>query len=572
MDDVKKDVEVTPYKTQIVEFTNKAKAGIQIIKRDSTTKEGLKGVQFEVTTINGELIGRYMTNSAGLISISDLDEGWYIVSEISTVDGYKIDRIPRNVEVKSNVPAIVEFENEPYASLTIQKIDSVTSKGIAGVKFHITKANGEYIGDFTTDNWGQIKLSKTLTPDTYIIEEISTLDGYKLDETIQKVELNWGDNKIVQIKNNPYGSLKILKTDKDTGKVLSGVRYKLITEDESRNWNLITNKNGEIYVEKSLEAGIYYLIETKPLEGYMNDLVEHKIEINWGKTTTIKLTNEKIKGKIQIVKTSLDNNAINGVLANTRLAGAVYEVRDDKGKLVDTITTNDNGIAISKELAFGVYKVKEKKAPNNYVLDEKEYTVNITKDNKAQVLYLANKSVETNVTIEKTGVVEAQCLDLIRYDFKNIKNNSNVSLDNFTWHDSLPIETQLQKVFTGTWSQNLNYSVKYKTNFSNEYKLMKDNLFSTQVYELDFTAIPLQRDEFITDIVFEFGTVQAGFTQVEAPFMFVKINNYLKDKTEIINYTEVFGFYNNYKVSGNSSWRTTIFNKSEPIKLPKTGW
>ena len=120
MDDVKKDVEVTPYKTQIVEFTNKAKAGIQIIKRDSTTKEGLKGVQFEVTKINGELIGRYMTNSAGLISISDLDEGWYIVSEISTVDGYKIDRIPRNVEVKSNVPAIVEFENEPYASLTIQ--------------------------------------------------------------------------------------------------------------------------------------------------------------------------------------------------------------------------------------------------------------------------------------------------------------------------------------------------------------------------------------------------------------------------------------------------------------------
>ena len=93
-----------------------------------------------------------------------------------------------------------------------------------------------------------------------------------------------------------------------------------------------------------------------------------------------------------------------------------------------------------------------------------------------------------------------------------------------------------------------------------------------KVYELDFTAIPLQRDEFITDIVFEFGTVQAGFTQVEAPFMFVKINNYLKDKTEIINYTEVFGFYNNYKVSGNSSWRTTIFNKSEPIKLPKTGW
>lgn len=573
LDDVKKDVEVTGYKTQIVEFTNKAKAGIQIIKRDSITKDGLKGVQFEVTKINGELIGRYMTNSAGLISISDLDEGWYIVSEISTVDGYRIDKIPRNVEVKSNVPAIVEFENEPYASLTIQKLDSVTSKGIAGVKFHITKENGEYVGDFATDTWGQIKLSKTLTPATYVIEEISTLEGYKLDDTIQKVELNWGDNKIFQVKNNPYGSLKIVKTDKDTGKVLSGVKYKLTNEDETKSWEIITDKKGEIYIDKSLEAGIYYLTEIKPLEGYMKDLAEHKVEINWGKITTLKLTNEKIKGKVQIVKTSLDNNAINGVLANTRLAGAVYEVRNDKGILVDTITTNNDGIATSKELDFGIYKVREKKAPNNYVLDEKEYTVNISKDNKAQVLYLTNKSVETNVTIEKTGVVETQCLDVIRYDFNNIKNNSNVALDNFTWHDSLPIETKLQKVFTGTWSQNLTYSVKYKTNFETTYRLIADNLFTTQIYELDFTNVPLQRDEYITDIVFEFGTVEAGFTQVQAPFIYTQINNYLKDGTEIMNYTEVFGFYNNYKVSGNSSWKTLIFNKTLPIvKLPKTGW
>ena len=137
----------------------------------------------------------------------------------------------------------------------------------------------------------------------------------------------------------------------------------------------------------------------------------------------------------------------------------------------------------------------------------------------------------------------------------------------------MPIETKLQKVFTGTWSQNLTYSVKYKTNFEATYRLVADNLFTTQVYELDFTNIALQRDEYITDIVFEFGTVEAGFTQVQAPFIYTKVNNYLKDGTEIINYTEVFGFYNNYKVSGNSSWKTSIFNKTLPkVKLPKTGW
>ena len=54
--------------------------------------------------------------------------------------------------------------------------------------------------------------------------------------------------------------------------------------------------------------------------------------------------------------------------------------------------------------------------------------------------------------------------------------------------------------------------------------------------------------------------------------MFTQVNPYLADRTEIVNYTEVFGFYNRFKVSAESVWRTLIFNKTLPkIKLPKTG-
>ena len=100
---MKRDIEVKTYKTEIVEFTNKAYPGLQIIKRDSVTKQGLAGVRFQLNKINGELVGIYLTNESGLISIPDLEEGWYVVSEISTLDGYKIDKQPRNVELKSNV-------------------------------------------------------------------------------------------------------------------------------------------------------------------------------------------------------------------------------------------------------------------------------------------------------------------------------------------------------------------------------------------------------------------------------------------------------------------------------------
>ena len=402
LDDVKKDVEVTGYKNQIVEFTNRAKAGLQILKVDSVTKQGLKDVKFKVSKINGEVIVTYKTDASGMIYLYSLDEGWYIVQEVSTINGYKIDTTPRNVEVKSNVATVVEFENIPYSTLIIEKIDSVTSKTIEGVKFYITKENGEYVGDFATDSFGQIKLSKTLNTGTYIVTETTALDGYKLDTTTYKVTLGVGETKLLQVKNLPYGSLKITKTDKDTKEALKGVEYVLISEDGANKWELVTDKNGEINISKELEEGIYYLTETKSLNGYVKDNKEYKIEIKWGKTTTLNLTNEKIKGKIQVIKTSTDNNQLTGVLANTRFSNAVFEIRNEKGKLIETITTNYNGVATSKALEYGTYIVKEVKAPENYILDANEYTV-VIKDGQTRVLNITNKSVKVDVTIEKTG-------------------------------------------------------------------------------------------------------------------------------------------------------------------------
>lgn len=57
-------------------------------------------------------------------------------------------------------------------------------------------------------------------------------------------------------------------------------------------------------------------------------------------------------------------------LASLPLAGAVFEVRDSAGTLVETITTDDTGMAESKELALGTYSVKEVAAPDGFVLDE----------------------------------------------------------------------------------------------------------------------------------------------------------------------------------------------------------
>ena len=107
--------------------------------------------------------------------------------------------------------------------------------------------------------------------------------------------------------------------------------------------------------------------------------------------------------------------------------------------------------------------------------------------------------------------------------------------------------------------------------FVGEYDGMRRKCDTHTFCHLDLSTIALQRDEYITDFIFEFGTVKAGFSQVESPFIFVKVNNYLKNGTEFINYTEVQGYYNTIKITATDSWKTTIYNYTLPVKLPKTG-
>ena len=57
-----------------------------------------------------------------------------------------------------------------------------------------------------------------------------------------------------------------------------------------------------------------------------------------------------------------------------------------------------------------------------------------------------NESADVNVTVEKRGNVEVLAGDTMRYDFSQICNDSNVSLDEFYWHDKLPAEVRLGKI------------------------------------------------------------------------------------------------------------------------------
>ena len=161
----------------------------------------------------------------------------------------------------------------------------------------------------------------------------------------------------------------------------------------------------------------------------------------------------------------------------------------------------------------------------------------------------------------------------IRYVFSQIKNSSNVALDSFYWRDQLPAQVTLSKIVTGSYNQPLSYKVVYKTNLSGDYRTLADNLSTSKVYVLDArpAVLGLAANERVTEVMFVFGNVKAGFAQVETPYIYATARSGLANNASVVNVADVGGLYNGQWIQAVSRWLTTVYTKTT-VKLPKTGY
>ena len=292
-----------------------------------------------------------------------------------------------------NISAEAILKVNAYKSkLKIYKTDSETNKPIEGVEFNFKYNNGTNIGNYKTDKNGAIKITN-LRQGKVIVTEIKTQEKYVLDESQKEITLGYEQDASLNISNNrKKGNINILKVDKDNNELaLEGVEFDLL---DSTGKNIIrhvkTDKNGKVEI-KNLDIGKYILKETKSQEKYEISL-EQNITIEWWKTLNITIENEKMKGKVKITKISEDDNLITGEVAGTPIANVKFEIYDDSGKIVDTLITKADGIAISKDLVVGKYIVKEKETGKYYEINEKDFEVEITKNGEVVDLTISNKS------------------------------------------------------------------------------------------------------------------------------------------------------------------------------------
>lgn len=287
----------------------------------------------------------------------------------------------------------INMEVDPNnCSLSLTKIDSETKNPLPNVTFEITKENGEKLGEYTTNKKGIIELNN-LEPGVIKVKEIKVDEKYILNGKVEQVLLQWGKTSKIEIENNrKKGSLKVVKVDSENEEIrLEGIEFELYNDKKELINKLVTNKNGEAVIE-NLDIGIYTIKEVKTNEEYVLKEEEIKLKIEWNKETKLEIKNEKIKGQIKIIKLSEDDNKITGKKAGTPIANVEFEIKNEKDEVVQTIITNEQGIAITNKLEKGKYYIEETKTDESYELNSTIYEIEIIENNQIVNIQITNKS------------------------------------------------------------------------------------------------------------------------------------------------------------------------------------
>ena len=569
--------------TQTVVITNTPKGGLVINKLDSVTHEPLEGVEFTITEADGTVVddnggmtssmGLYRTDENGQIIIDGL-VGTFIITETKTIEGYTIHEETRTqtVVINPNDTQTITVYNDPVGGLELIKVNADdTKERIPNTTFEIRRMDDALVGTVTTDRNGRVFLS--LENGSYYAVETESAEGFHMDDTPHYFEVENGETTTLQVENTPVSAILIHKTDSTTGEGIYGVPFILYDSTNTPVGQYTSNNEGYVLIE-GLEAGRYYLRELEN-EGYVPDTEKKTVYVESGETTEVEWENTPITGQIQITKTSADYNSVNGWPAGTPIPGTEFEIYNARtGNLVDTVETDKNGVASSRPLPLGRYKIVESKAADFYGLDKTPIEVEIEFAGQIVKVAMTNKSLYTNVSIQKTGYVEVMPGQQIRYDFSGIGNNSTTSLTSFFWRDTLPGQAvRLDKIVTGTYNVPGNYRVVYKTNLSGStWRTLADNLSTQQNYVLDASkaALGLASNEYVTEFMVSFGVVPANFRQVEAPQVYATVYAWLTGGSQFVNQADVGGVYNGQWIMATSRWVTKVYKPSEP--LPRTGY
>lgn len=416
-----KDQLITVYETPV-------KGKLQIHKTYDNDKKAESGAVFEIYDSKNQLVDTITTGSDGMATSKELPYGSYRLHQTKGTDGFS--KIPDMIKVIDGSIKTYQIEaNNPReaAAISISKTKVITDtqtstnteRPEAGAKFEIIrKSDQKVVETLTTDENGYAS-SRQLDPGTYTVHQIKGSDNYAFVKDFD-VTLKDGDktNHMYDLKNPWIGKKLMIKKTMEKNKVEEAeVSAEFTILDASKadgykNTDLDTEENRKDYIDSLAKDAVigtittdakgiasllledlkadhdFIVVQTKGAEGYdlapVYDSRDHKPkEVDgmkvyeftakdvYSDSASIQIKKEK---KVSDTKTEAET-------------GAVFELINQDGKVVTTLTTGEDGTATASGIALGMYTLHQKSGSNKHAFLEDQVIVLTKKDKGKTIKY-----------------------------------------------------------------------------------------------------------------------------------------------------------------------------------------
>ncbi|MBP5683707.1 MAG: Cys-Gln thioester bond-forming surface protein [Bacilli bacterium] len=427
------------------------KGKLEITKYLSSIDNGKsyeKDALFQVYDKNNKLYKEAKSDSNGYI-LFDLPYGSYTIKQKSTTHNYKmVDDFKVNI-TKNEVIKKELIDELKESKIKLVKRDLETKEIIKKeISFKIYDLNNKkYLCEndtctFKTNKDGYFITNQAYLYGNYQIEEQNeNLDNYywNSEPLVFKIDDNVKDKLIIIDFYNKEikGSLEFTKLDLSTSDPLPNTLMEIYDIDGNIVFKGRTDDNGKIKIG-DLPFGKYYLKELEAPRGFMINEELMEFEIKGDKTIKSTMKDERILGIVKIIKIGEEPVIENGYsYIDKRLSNVSFSLfaREDivlnnkvifkKNDLVYQGITNNSGELVINDLIIGKYYLKEDKTLEGYLIDDKEYDLEINSDEEREII-IKNYLIKGSMEFTKTSFSTSEALPNTLMEFYD--NNDNLIL------------------------------------------------------------------------------------------------------------------------------------------------
>ena len=376
---------------------NRQKVKVTVLKKEKDTERVLAGGVFglftreDIKNASGDvlmeadtLIELKTTDENGQITFTaDLPvDGSYYVKELYAPDGFVTDNEEQDFTFEyagadqAEVSYDFTFENEA-TTVELTKSDLTTGEELPGAHLEVTDEDGNVVDAWVSTEEAHV-IKELVVGKTYTMTETKPADGYVTAESIEFTIENTADIQKHEMKDD-VTKVQISKTDITRDHEVPGAKLTILDENDQvvESW---TSTEEPHYVEK-LPIGRYTLREEQAPKGFILTAdVTFEVE-DTGEIQTVTIKDDTAKGKVILNKTDKETGE--------PLKGVEFELRDSKGKVLETLKTDAAGHAESSLYEIAEYKdgkfdsekkyyLVETKTLNGYALDNTEHEVVFT--------------------------------------------------------------------------------------------------------------------------------------------------------------------------------------------------